>query len=191
MCDTDHYLIFISQAEQIIILNTLNTYRQKRKAKSVYFKTPWMSGSQLAVYYQHSDQVSQSSLQMSTRAGGAQDWHGTAISSSQERWRVKKHHCFLKTVPCQRETEKNLGTLGSLQLQRILFPAFVFSSNMNHTIQLGYQNRILKGWTPPTRNMAVIALPFSIPVTDPLQHHHLICWSRDTEHSSGNALSYI
>lgn len=75
MCDTDHYLIVTSQAEQIIILNTLNTYRQKRKAKSVPFKTPRMSGSQLAVHYQHSDQVSQSSLQLSTRAGGAQDLH--------------------------------------------------------------------------------------------------------------------
>lgn len=53
----------------------IQTEKKKKKAKSVPLKTPWMFGSQLAVYYQHSDQVSQSSLQLSIRANGAQDLH--------------------------------------------------------------------------------------------------------------------
>lgn len=61
------------------------------------------------------------------------------------------------------------------------FLLLFFSNNMNHTIQLGYQNRILKGWTPPTRKMVVIALPLSIPVTGPAHHRHLFCWGSPTE----------
>lgn len=140
-----------------------------------------MSGSQLAVYYQHSDQASQSSFQLSASSGGAQDFHVNCSLKLSGKMTCKKAPLFSSDCSMSTGNRKEPGYTGIPITARIFFPAFVFSNNKNHTIQLGYQNTILKGWTPPTRKTAGIALPFGIPVTDPLHHHHLICWSSPTQ----------